>query len=238
MRVIYNIFNMTSNNFNIKTKRSRGWAYTLFNYTELEYDMLSSLPTSYHVYAKEICPTTNREHVQGYMFFENARSGSSILKMLPDGAHIEPQGKYSTPKNNRDYIIGPYNKGDKVKPFNESAVEIGDLPVQGTRNDLVEFKDRIMNGMTKREALDEFPNLMACYSKFFHDCRASYMEDKAWSMYESGMKPDVTVLYGPAGCGKTRSVYEAHGRSVYKLEIGDGSSGSIFWNGYDGQDVI
>lgn len=220
-------------------KRSRGWAYTVFNYGSDYQDILSSINSEYHVFAEESCPTTGNKHIQGYIYFKDVKTGSATIKTIGyEGVHVEPQGKYSSPKANRQYIVGPYNKNGKVKDFNDKAIELGELPVQGTRKDLIAFKDAIKNGLTRREAYDEYANLMACYPKMFAELRAMYLEDLAWSRYEAGEKPEINVIYGPTGVGKTRGIFEKYGRNVYKLEIGDGSSGSTFWNGYDGQDVI
>lgn len=220
-------------------KRSRGWAYTVFNYSSDDLAVLGTRVAEYHVFAEETCPTTGRNYIQGYIYFKDVKTGSAVIKCIAIGdIHVEPQGKYSSPKANRDYIVGPYKKGSKEKPVNESAVEIGEMPVQGSRRDLIAFKDAIKNGLNRRDAYDEYPNLMACYPKMYNELRAMYLEDVVWSQYESGFKPEINVIYGRAGCGKTRAIYEKHGRNVYKLEIGDGSSGSVFWNGYDGQDVI
>lgn len=220
-------------------KRSRGWAYTVFNYGSDYQDILSSINSEYHVFAEESCPTTGNKHIQGYIYFKDVKTGSATIKTIGyEGVHVEPQGKYSSPKANRQYIVGPYNKNGKVKELNDKAIELGELPVQGTRKDLIAFKDAIKNGLTRREAYDEYANLMACYPKMFAELRAMYLEDLAWSRYEAGEKPEINVIYGPTGVGKTRGIFEKYGRNVYKLEIGDGSSGSTFWNGYDGQDVI
>lgn len=224
---------------NVLRKRSRGWAYTVFNYTADELAGLASRIADYHVYAEEVCPTTGRSHIQGYIYFKDAKAGSACIKYIGiDGVHIEPQGKYSSPQANREYIIGPYQKGDKSKPFNPNAVEIGQVPVKGARNDLESFRDAIKNGMTRREAYDDYVHMMASYPKMYNDLRSFYLEDKAWAMYEAGEKPEINVICGPTAVGKTRGVFEKYKRNVYKLEMGDGSNGSTFWNGYDGQDII
>ena len=75
---------------------------------------------------------------------------------------------------------------------------------------------------------------MVCYFKMFNEFCVMYLEDFVWFQYESGFKVEVNVIYGFIGCGKIRFIYEKYGCFVYKLEIGDGFVGLIFWNGYDG----
>lgn len=63
-------------------KRVRNWCYTVFNYTTEEILHLKNLRCKYHVFGEEICPTTQREHLQGYIVFKDGKTFRSCKKTL------------------------------------------------------------------------------------------------------------------------------------------------------------
>jgi len=68
-------------------KRSRGWCYTLNNYTQAEYDHVLSLDTVYHVVGKEV-GDEGTPHLQGYLYFKSMKSFKQTKAMVPR-AHLE-----------------------------------------------------------------------------------------------------------------------------------------------------
>lgn len=73
------------------TKKSRGWSFTLNNYTDDEYGTLTQqlLDSEIeYIIGKEVGEKNNTPHLQGYLYFPNARSFNSVKKLLPK-AHIE-----------------------------------------------------------------------------------------------------------------------------------------------------
>lgn len=70
--------------------RSRAWCFTVNNYSDEDtsrVEEVSSL-TSYLVYGKEV-GEKGTPHLQGYMYFDNAKSFSKIQKIMPKGTHLE-----------------------------------------------------------------------------------------------------------------------------------------------------
>ena len=52
-----------------KPKKHRKWCFTLFNYTEHDINTMKNYfksPTKY-MFGVEICPTTGKKHLQGYV---------------------------------------------------------------------------------------------------------------------------------------------------------------------------
>lgn len=68
------------------TARYRAFCFTHNNYpnTELE----DNVDCRYIVYGKEIAPSTSTLHLQGFIYFSNAKTLSSVIKLLP-GCHVE-----------------------------------------------------------------------------------------------------------------------------------------------------
>jgi len=68
--------------------KKRGWCYTLNNPTEEMVNLFMGIEAQYHVFGREVGASGN-PHLQGYIYFANARSFDSVKKLLPL-AHIEP----------------------------------------------------------------------------------------------------------------------------------------------------
>lgn len=72
-----------------KHTRARGWCFTWNNFPPEWQVSLDQLPVEYLVCGKEKAPTTGTPHLQGYMWFSNARTLSSLCRTLP-GVHLLP----------------------------------------------------------------------------------------------------------------------------------------------------
>lgn len=204
------------------SNRSRAFSFTINNWTESQLvNCLNILDEAvYSIIGFEVAPTTGTQHIQGYVYFKNARGIKAIRKALQ--CHVEISR--GTAEQNRTYCMkeGDYN-------------EFGIMPKQGKRNDLVAFKDAIIDGESERVLIDEYTECFAKYDRFWQRCRNIVLKEKAETMEA----PEVIVLIGEPGVGKTRLIYDTEDTdNIYKLEVGDGSTGSVFWNGYDGEEII
>lgn len=128
-----------------KNERCRKWVFTSFLEEEPVPDMKK---VRYLLYAPEECPTTGKKHWQGYAYFKNEVSFKTAQKALKcPKQHFEPAIADSI-ECQKGYIVGPYEKDGKVKPYNPDYVEVGDPPKQGKRTDLDAIKDSILSGET------------------------------------------------------------------------------------------
>lgn len=97
---------------------------------------------------------------------------------------------------------------------------------RGDRSDLKELREAIKAGKRRRDIYDD-DNLLepaAKYQKFFQDAARVYNRTRDEA-------PEVNLLYGPPGCGKTRQVVESE-EDLWTLPLTDG----LWFDGYDGQD--
>lgn len=121
--------------------RARAYAFTLFCRDDqaLE-DCRAQLlaECKYVVFQKERCPSSGREHYQGYLFLEghNGIARNTLLRRLPclAGAHLEPAR--GTPKDNRDYCT-------KEESRIEGPWEFGDLPCVGRPKEKHTLEDAV-----------------------------------------------------------------------------------------------
>lgn len=101
--------------------RSRAWVFTLNNYTSEDEENIKALSARYIVYGREVAPTTGTKHLQGYIYFNEAKTFSSIKKKLNPRAHLELAK--GTAIENQKYCC-------KDKDF----MEIGIMPDQHKKN--------------------------------------------------------------------------------------------------------
>ena len=83
--------------------RSRGWCFTLNNYSDTEVKILESYGhsnTVKFVIGKEKAPTTGTEHLQGYFYHKNSRTLES-MKKINGRAHWEKSR--GSPEENLTY---------------------------------------------------------------------------------------------------------------------------------------
>lgn len=160
----------------------------------------------YVIYQRELCPTTQRVHLQGYMELSQPKSYTALhlLDGLED-AHFEK--RRGTAKQAKHYCQKPVAGCDCEICRKEVATptklegpwEWGEMSAQGQRADLLEIKREIDRGTSlKRIAQSEetFPTWIK-HAKGFE----TY---KRISTAPRQHKPLVILFVGPSGTGKTR----------------------------------
>lgn len=135
-------------------ERSRTWTITVNNYTAKDLILALSLEleSAYLILAHEHVTTP---HIQGYVYFKNARTLSSVKKSIPR-AHWEIAK--GSPTQNRNYCI---KDGD--------FIEFGKLPAQGSRSDLEDIKTEIKNGTSLETIADNNFSKWCIYRRAFSE---------------------------------------------------------------------
>lgn len=197
--------------------RSRAFCWTLNNPSESDVEHLSRVfedghGVSYLCWGVESAPTTGTVHLQGYCYFENAKSLKSALRVLGCGrAHMEVAR--GSPEQNRTYC-------SKEGAF----TEFGALPQQGQRRDLVGVRNQLADGAGLGAVVASGVGLQGIqYAQrvlpYIESCRR-------W-------KPTVKWYWGPAGYGKTRRAFMESGDDVYI------KTGGVKWfDGYDAHSKV
>lgn len=190
--------------------RSRGWCYTCF---DIEY-CPDALPesSSYLIQGFEVCPTTSRPHLQGFIYFPNAVRFSTVQALLPPGSHLAVAR--GTPSHNRDYCS---KDGD--------FLELGAVPAQGSRSDLLAVKASIDSGVSVPDLWQKHFSNMVRYNRAFK-------EYKRVSTPPRNARPDIFCLIGPSRSGKTSCAHAMAGPSCYVHSLGK------WWDDYDGESVV
>lgn len=219
-----------------KRRRHRAWVFTLNNPTEQEEERLKKEFSEKNIYSKYVYQKEKgekeTEHFQGYFQLKNAKTLTAMKKRLGNRVHLEEAKgnqrqnfEYCTKMTGR--IDGPWQGGDWTI-------------LQGTRTDLVAFKNEIIAGRDDWWLLNNMPEMYFRYSKMVPECRRIIMEKiEKEKVREFGLKEkEVIVYHGPTGTGKTHRVYaQEKFEDIYVVEHGTGSKDSLWFDGYVGQSV-
>lgn len=219
--------------------KHRSYVFTINNYDQSDLDAVESLrgEARYCCYAPER-GDSGTPHLQGYVHFRNQRSRNGVSRLLPR-AWIEPANGSSD--DNRQYIFGPYERGDKNKPANPDAVEFGELPRQGARSDIEQVKELVHQGHGMRRIAP------VCNSYQAIKCGEQLLK---WGERKRDFKPTVKWFWGSTGTGKTRTALEECKQLAAAAEgitdLTDYTTDEIYmsmdsckwWEGYDAHKYV
>lgn len=170
-------------------KKSRAYCFTLNNPTDQDlisyHTNLQIWNEIYHVIGLEIGEDTHTLHLQGYVYFPNPISFSSIKKKLPR-AHIE--SAKASPRDNLEYCA----KENNAKLY-------GEMPVQGKRTDIEVIKHMVTSGKSITDVIDIATSYQSIKTA---EVLLKYLEKGR------DFKPYVIWCYGPTGSGKTRYSFD------------------------------
>lgn len=146
----------------------RSFVFTINNDIFQDLYQLMNITCDYLLFSFEV-GEQGTPHIQGYIHFNgsNKYTIKSISNMIPR-AHIMPAN--GTPQEQYKYIVGPYEKEGKYKPYNPDHYEFGELPIQGKIT-----WDRITQIMESPK--DNF-HLYNQYRKSYQLVKNSIKEDK------------------------------------------------------------
>lgn len=201
--------------------------FRAFCFTDFERDenFLLGLPYSYICWGEEVCPTSQRDHFQGFIYLKDAKTFSAARKMM-EGRHIEVQDENATNDQSIGYCKGDYtNHKGKYKPLNAVFKEFGVKPQQGKRTDLNIVLEKVKKGnCTMRDIVTTATSFQSIRMA---EIQFKYFEPpRTW-------KTQVFWFYGKSGTGKTKQAYEMCKDPYTCMES------TKWWEGYDGhQDVI
>jgi hypothetical protein len=204
----------------------RGWCITINNWTAVDLQNLLAIKSHYLCYAPEI-GEKGTPHLQAYLYNKNKISFATMQKKLTKRAHLEPAGGHAC--HSRAYIFGPWDETDPTKPskhkdVNPEAVEIGEMPAMGKRNDIKDVVSAVKGGATFREILETATSYQ---SLRVAEVALKYLEKPR------DFTTEVYWFYGPSGTGKSHTA---------RIQAGDDAyyhmSGTKWYEGYDGQSHV
>lgn len=175
-------------------------------------------------------------HIQGYLEHTKKTTLLTIKDLLKgtilENCHIE-RAKGSA-KQNHEYcskkethIHGPHTFGRPAKKR------------QGKRTDLEKVADMLKKGKSIMDINEEHTTTYIKYSKGIKESQSQFMRRKCykWTPDQRHAELRIHVIWGDAGTGKTRSIYEKHDiEDIYVLCRKN--NGNLWFDNYEGQSVL
>lgn len=199
--------------------QSRGWCFTINNYTEADGIAVDSLKCDYLICGREK-GAQGTEHMQCYCYFSKRKSFAAVRALLGGRAHIEPAK--GTPAQNRAYCS---KDGD--------FIERGVLPKPGKRTDLMDMRDMLKAGKSMKEVAMECRSYQALRgAELLRKYIRPPIEENAQQ------KPVVVWFWGPTGTGKSRAAFRRARRYGYADDYWVSNNSLQWYDGYAGESCV
>ena len=191
---------------------TRNVCFTINNYTDDDIQGFSSWDQiTYLIYGKEV-GESGTPHLQGYCELKSSKKFTTIKKKFPK-AHLEARR-------------GSASQASEYCKKDGDYVEVGEMSNQGKRSDIEEATDMILEGHRMREVALNNPSTYVKYHKGLMAFQAVILEPR-------NAVPNVTVLYGSTGTGKSRTA-----REMLKDPYVWGPEQGQWFDGYEGQTSV
>lgn len=213
------------------SKQSKNWVFTVYhpfiatptvNELKLYLDgVVMKWPCVFLTAQIERCPLTKKLHIQGYIIAERRYTLSAIKKAFDQKAHFEIR------KGSHDEAAAYCCKDDsaeKDEDGNYVRRKYGVEPTQGKRVDLDNMLQKLKNGADIKSVAAANPSQYIQYYKGLNHFKHLFSAKRNWPM-------DVTIIFGPTGCGKSRYGYDNFPNAFIK-------DGTKWWNGYNGEFTV
>lgn len=203
------------------SKQSRFWTFTSYSKDEPDWDADSM---SYLIFQTEKCPSTGRLHYQGYVEFKKKIGFRAAKLHFDDKCHLEI--RKGTQEEAIEYCM-------KDESYIEGRQQFGTPSGgQGTRTDLENVVDFVKRGASIDDIYESFPLMAIKYGNGINNYINYHYKTKS----KSWRVIDTTVIWGPPGTGKTKSVYTLNdSKDIYKLTQ---TTQSVWFDGYAGERVL
>lgn len=185
------------------------------------------LDVRYIVWQYELCPSTGREHCQGYLELRKAYRWNAIKDLLGD-PEVHLEARLGTPQQAAQYCKDSSKRSDGTEP-----VELGTCGGgQGKRNDLEHIAELVLQGESQSSIAFQFPSKYIRYSRGFR--ALAFVANAEMSKTYRHIK--CLVLWGSSGTGKTRLAHLLAEGDGFVLDDPDGQS--LWFDGYEGQRTL
>jgi len=195
--------------------RSRDWCFTLNNPRTTDEEALQEVDFKYLIYGREK-GEQGTPHLQGYIYFDNARIGRAVIKALPRGCYVAKR----MAKNPADAIEYCKKEGDYVEQGERPSTQ-QEKGQKGKAAAAWAIKKARTGNLKDIE--EEEPGLFLQYGP------------RLEALYVPPNKPLDTLEHewwvGPTGTGKSRLLWELY-PDHYAKRI------NKWWDGYKRQDVV
>jgi hypothetical protein len=179
-------------------------------------------PIQYLTGQMEVCPSTKKLHFQGYIELNKAVDLTTLKStILHPGVHLEQ--RRGSQAQAIDYVTKTETRAPGCVPF-----KWGELKAQGKRTDLSLALTMLRNKESVVKVIDEQPSLLPYINAL---TKYQYLLHENITRTEA---PEVTVIIGEPGTGKTRHAYDNE-PDLYRVCE---PTSTVFFDGYKGQEAV
>lgn len=174
--------------------RSRGWCFTLNNYTEEEKVALLQIDCNYIVCGYEV-GEQQTPHIQGYVLFNNPRDFNSTKRLLGERCHIEKQ------KGNCVQAMEYCKKDGNFEERGRTPQPQSEEGGKANKKRYEEAKKAAEEGR-----FDDIPaDLYTRHLNTYHKMRDMALKQEDLDIDDAQMKSHFFWLHGPTGTGKSHT---------------------------------
>lgn len=202
------------------SRGARNYMVTVFGSGEEDLPLLDPFQwpewVTFFIYQRELCPDTNREHFQGYIEL-------SVQKRMTELHHLEglETAHFAVRHGNQRQAIAYCSKEDSKI---EGPWIFGAPKNQGQRTDLDELKRSLDQRKSLAAIADEHFAEFLKYQKGIYAYKRIRTEQRV-------APPNIVVIVGPSGTGKTRAALKLAPHAYWKTN-------GKWWDGYDNQATV
>lgn len=200
---------------NVQKSQRKSYCLTINNPTPEHEALFSDDKFEYSVFGREIAPTTNTPHLQGYIHYKKKVRGGKVIAEFP-GAHVTPAN--GTAKANRAYCI----KDGDFQEYGTLPTEPTQKGGEATREKWATAKAEAKNG--NFDAIDN--QIYVCH---YNTLKRIHVD------HATKLEPITTLEhewhYGPTGTGKSRTVRELYPHAFIK-------DCNKWWDGYQQEEIV
>lgn len=213
---------MTSNKKTNMNKRSRNWCFTDFEL--LDWPQIykrDSMMIRYICIGSEICPETNRKHIQGWVQFNKPKRLSRVKSL------------FGTKKIHLEQCRGDEFSNDNYCKKDNQFKSFGKFVSQGQRTDMESAIQELRDGGSIHELALNRPQLFVQYRNGLKDLKKEFLREDT----QHFRKVTVEYVWGETGTGKTRYAWgqkDVFGERPFLIDGCD----LKWWDGYNGEKCI
>lgn len=195
-------------------QRFRNVCFTDFDVTPEHQEVLKAyVEFTYVIVGLEVCPNTQRQHLQGYAELKDKVAIGTLRALMPQG-HFE---------NRRGMAAEAATYCKKEGNF----WEVGVMKQQGKRSDIATVKDMMRGGAGMEHIITNTDSYQAM--SFAIKALPFFEQKRDWV-------PVVHWFHGPSGTGKTSTAYEGAIAKYGRVHIQNAAC--PWWQGYDAHEAV
>jgi Putative viral replication protein./RNA helicase. len=175
---------------------------------DMTWDQSLPLKLTYIASCKEIAPTTGKEHFQCFAYAEKPMRLTGWVKIFK---HLKPCSYIAEQRGTFSQNAAYCSKAGKL-------IEHGIRPMEnGHKRSILQVKDAIDAGEKLEDIVQDEAHFATVMQ--YKNGLQWYEQIKVGAKRKAeGFKPpEIYIIIGPAGCGKSREVYEKEGFGIYSF---------------------